>query len=104
MQEASVCEQYPVLNYTLVLKSPSYGEIRQLVSPSIQEDNHFVIQQNALYYFKIIVTNAAGMVSTEYSKPLCEFHIICHWKLSLFIVDHRHHRCTESWSTGNKRP
>ena len=68
-----MCEQYPVLNYTLVLNSPSYGEERQLVSPGLQEDNHIVVQQNALYSFKILVTNAAGAVSTEYSNPICEF-------------------------------
>ena len=64
-----MCEQYPVLNYMLVMSSPSYGEERQLVSPG---DNHIIVQQNALYSFKILVANAAGMVSTEYSNPVCE--------------------------------
>ena len=68
--------QYPVLTYTLVIDSPSHAEIRQLVSPSLQEDNRIVVQQNALYSFKLVITNAAGMVSTKYSKPLCEFHNI----------------------------
>ena len=64
-----MCEQYPVLNYTLVMSSPSHGEERQLVSPG---DNHIIVQQNALYSFKILVANTAGTVSTEYSKPVCE--------------------------------
>ena len=63
-----MCEQYPVLNYTLVMNNPSYGEERQLVSPG---HNHIIVQQD-LYSFKILVTNAAGMVSTEYSNPVCE--------------------------------
>ena len=67
-----MCEQYPVLNYTLVMNSPSYGEERQLVSPGLQEENRLVVQQNTLYSFKILATNAAGAVSTEHSKPVCE--------------------------------
>ena len=68
-----MCEQYPVLDYMLVVNSPSYGEERQLISPGLQEDNRLVVQQNTLYSFKILVTNAAGAVSTAYSKPICEF-------------------------------
>ena len=68
-----MCEQYPVFNYTLVMNSAPYGEERQLVSPGLQEDNRLIVQQNTLYSFKILVTNAAGMVSIEYSNPVCEF-------------------------------
>jgi hypothetical protein len=58
------------------MNSPSHGEERQMIAPSLQEDNHIVVQQNALYSFQIFITNAAGTVSTEHSKPVCELQNI----------------------------
>lgn len=65
---------YPVISYTLTVNttSDSHGEIRQVVRPGLKEDNHVNLEPNAVYSFKVIVTNAIGIVSTNYSKLICE--------------------------------
>ena len=80
------CEEYPVLNYTLVITSGTDKEIALSVTAedSIAVDR---LLENAVYIFQIIASNAVGDISTN-NRTICK-PLTCN-NLLLFPLCNRH--------------
>ena len=80
------CEEYPVLNYTLVITSSTNKEIALSVTA---EDSITVdcLLENAVYIFQIIASNAVGAISTN-NRTICK-PLTCN-NLLLFRLCNRH--------------
>ena len=66
MQPANYCEEYPVVNYTLVVNGSFNDEVVRSISTG-RADNITLngnLSENADYSFKILVANTVGVVST----------------------------------------
>ena len=64
------CEEYPVLNYTLVITS---GTDKEIALSVVAEDSITVdrLLENAVYIFQIIANNAVGTISTN-NRTICK--------------------------------
>ena len=72
-QSLGYCKEYPVVNYSIALRLMSDGSLDtlQFVSEpekSITIDN---LSENTLYWFKILVQNDVGTISTA-EIEMCE--------------------------------
>ena len=64
------CEEYPVLNYTLVITSGTDKEI----ALSVVAENSITVDcllENTVYIFQIIASNAVGAISTN-NRMICK--------------------------------
>ena len=64
------CEEYPVLNYTLVITS---GTDKEIALSVVAEDSITVdrLLENAVYIFQIIASNVFGAISTH-NRTICK--------------------------------
>ena len=73
MQPASYCEEYPVINYTLVVNGSFNDEVVRSIS-AVHADNITLngnLSENAYYSFKISVANTVGIFSTT-DRQFCK--------------------------------
>ena len=67
VQPASYCEAYPVVNYTMIVMNSLIDETVESVSATHADSFTLAgnLSDNADYYFKILVANSVGIVSTN---------------------------------------